>query len=164
MPSYFAFGSNMSRRRLEERVGVVNLVGRASLPGYEHRFDKFGFDGTAKGNIAAQRGETVHGVLYRLTTRQLSVLTGYEGGYRGLDVEVSLLGGGVFVAHTFVALKPGCDVEPSEEYLVHYARGMAEHGLPRTYANRITAGLSRDLVQVFERAWEGVIAHGIESW
>ncbi len=41
----------MCRARLIERVGAVDVVGPAQAPGWRHRFNKLGHDGTGKGNI-----------------------------------------------------------------------------------------------------------------
>jgi len=134
--SYFAFGSNMSRARLVGRIGAVKVLGAARLPDHRHRFSKRGSDGTGKGNIEPHPGGVVHGVLYGLHAAQLDRLAEFEGGYRRRDVMVVASQGAVLAA-TFVALPPGTAPPPSEAYLDHYRRGIAEHGLPAAYLDEL---------------------------
>jgi len=129
---YFAYGSNMHRARLEQRVGTVVVVGAGALAHYRHEFAKLGVDGTAKGTIVAARDEVVHGVLYRLDASQLDQLVELEGGYRRIEVAV-----GGHRAATFEALRLVTGLRPTDEYLEHYFAGMAEHGLPADYVQRI---------------------------
>jgi hypothetical protein len=148
---YFAFGSNMSRRRLEDRVGDVVVWGRGTVHGYRHRFDKLGFDGTAKGNIEPSSGHEVVGVLYRLTRSQVDTLEAFEGGYARTRI-VAIDGRGRRIdAVTFVAVAPGCDVSPSPVYLDHYARGLLEHGLPLAYLDQLADDLGPDEAALLRR-------------
>jgi hypothetical protein len=130
--AYFAFGSNMSRARLVARIGEVEVLGHARLPDHVHRFSKRGADGTGKGNVEPAPGHTAHGVLYRVDVDQLEALAEFEGGYRRVEIGV-LYGEAEVVALTFVAIAPGEAPAPSAEYLAHYRRGIAEHGLPSDY-------------------------------
>ena len=131
---YFAYGSNMSRARLQARVGVVRALGWASLDHYRHAFDKHGEDGTAKGNIVRAPGETVHGVLFELRFDQLEVLTVVEGGYSGVELSVLRRStGALCAARSFEALARVDGLAPSPEYLAHYRCGMEEHDLPSAY-------------------------------
>ena len=136
---YFAFGSNMSSRRLIERVGEVKVVGAAVLPDHRHRFSKRGSDGTGKGNVEPAVGFRVHGVLYRLSLRQLEVLSGYEGGYRRGQVSVQV-SATLEPAWTFIAHAPEGHIAPAPFYVEHYWTGIREHGIPESYMH----GLLRD--------------------
>lgn len=78
---YFAYGSNMSRARLEARLGRVADLGRAQCHERRHRFSKLGRDGTGKGNIEAVADARVWGVLYQLDGGQLDRLIEIESGY-----------------------------------------------------------------------------------
>ena len=73
MTLYFAYGSNMSRILMRRHCPAAREIGTATLDG--HRF-VITADGYA--SIAAASGETVHGVLWRLTPRDLAALNIYE--------------------------------------------------------------------------------------
>jgi gamma-glutamylcyclotransferase (GGCT)/AIG2-like uncharacterized protein YtfP len=79
MTLYFAYGSNMNRAAMRRRCPGARAVGPATLAGY--RFF-VGIDGW--GSVRPQPGETVHGVLWRLTTRDLAALHAYEQLHQGL--------------------------------------------------------------------------------
>lgn len=131
---YFAYGSNMSRARLEARVGWVRDFGRAQLHGYRHRFSKLGQDGTGKGNIEAEGGAWVWGVLYELSAEQFETLRGFEGGYRSIQLTArSPVDATPRRALSFVAERIVAELSPTPAYLEHYRVGMREHGVPADY-------------------------------
>ena len=130
---YFAFGSNMSRARLQARVGDVADLGHAMLRDHRHRFNKLGRDGTGKGNVEPCAGGIVHGVLYQLSITQLQHLETFEGGYFRTEVRVFPRVEPAVQAATFFALDPREDLRPSETYVEHYRRGILEHALPADY-------------------------------
>jgi gamma-glutamylcyclotransferase len=136
MPRYFAYGSNMSSARLEERVGDVEIEGAAVLRSHRHSFNKHGADGTAKGNIEPEHGSEVWGVVYVLTLTQFEQLDVVEGGYRRVEVSVECEGE-VLEAITYTALAPASGLHPTTEYLDHYERGVREHDLPGEYWDTI---------------------------
>jgi hypothetical protein len=74
MTLHFAYGSNMDRAGMARRCPGATYLGRALLD--DHRFLI-----TTDGYASVQRapGEEVHGVLWRLTPRDLSALNAYEG-------------------------------------------------------------------------------------
>lgn len=79
MTFYFAYGSNMHRLAMKRRCPCVRAVGPAVLNGY--RFF-VGLDGW--GSVAPSAGDTVHGVLWRLTPRDIAALHAYELLHQGL--------------------------------------------------------------------------------
>ncbi len=125
---YFAYGSNMSRSRIEARLGAVVDLGRARCPARLHRFSKLGRDGTGKGNIEVDGGALVWGVVYELDAAQFERLVEFEFGYR--VVELGLERGS---ALSFEALRPAPGLAPSREYLEHYVAGVREHRIPEDY-------------------------------
>jgi cation transport regulator ChaC len=130
---YFAYGSNMSRLRLQERTGAVIHHGRALLQGYTHHFTHRGRDGSGKGNIEPAPGRAVHGVLYELSDDQVLRLESYEGGYEVRQVELALIRPGWRVsAYTYVSeITQG--LRPLPSYVEHYYSGMAENDFPSAY-------------------------------
>lgn len=137
MRPYFAYGSNMSQSRLQERVGQVRVLGRARLCAHRHRFSKLGRDGTGKGNIEACAGASVWGVLYELDHAQLAQLDDYELGYRGLELELELDDRRSVLACSYAALKIVPTLTPTRAYLRHYLTGMREHAIPPDYRDEI---------------------------
>lgn len=128
---YFAYGSNMSRSRMEERLGPVIDLGRARYPESVHRFSKLGCDGTGKGNIEHAPDRLVWGVVYEIDAIQLDRLVEVEFGYRLVSVELEL--DIVGPALTFEALRPELGLAPTREYLEHYVAGIREHRIPDDY-------------------------------
>lgn len=135
---YFAYGSNMLRARLEERVGPAHSLGPWRLADYRHAFTKLGRDGSGKGNIEPAPGSVVYGVLYRLDSAQLAALAGFEGGYRQMSVTVQhLTDNRSQQARTFIAERPVAPQAPTARYVAYYADGMLEHDLPPEYRRAV---------------------------
>ena len=135
---YFAYGSNMSRSRLEERVGGVRDFGWSTLQGYRHAFNKRGADGTAKGNIMVADEDSVHGVLYQLTNEQLRTLAHYERGYAAKRVVVYAHDHAtIYECATYRAIEITTGLLPHQDYLAHYEQGLREHSLPQDYCTRL---------------------------
>jgi cation transport regulator ChaC len=76
---YFAYGSNMHRPAMRRRCPGAHAIGQAILEG--HRFF-VGIDGW--GSVAPSAGDIVHGVLWRLTPRDIAALHTYELLHQGL--------------------------------------------------------------------------------
>jgi len=70
---YFAYGSNMNRAAMAARCRGARAVGPARLYGHEFFI---GVDGW--GSVRRAPGKSVHGVLWRLTPRDLAALHAYE--------------------------------------------------------------------------------------
>ncbi len=79
MTLYFAYGSNMHRAAMLARCPSARALGAAQLDG--HKFF-IGIDGW--GSVKPSPGERVHGVLWRLTPRDLAALHSYELLHKGL--------------------------------------------------------------------------------
>lgn len=140
---YFAYGSNMSPRRLRQRVGGVEVLGRASLQGYRLRFHKRSIrDGSAKCDVVACPGEWVHGVLYRLPEEALAVLDAFEGNHRGYEraaLGVRRESGESVEAQVYLATLIDDRLHPYDWYKRHVLAGAREAGLPAGYVARIEA-------------------------
>lgn len=133
---HFAYGSNMSTKRLEDRVGRVVQRGAASLDGFEIRFDKKSDDDTGKTNIAPAEGKVVWGVLFELTPDQLEALAKKEKGYRKQDVPLTA-SGQPKTATAFVAKKQTLGLRPTRKYLDYLIAGAIEHTLPGDYVEML---------------------------
>ena len=137
MTLYFAYGSNMDRVAMKRRCPGAVAVGTAVLDGY--RFF-IGLDGW--GSVAPARGERVHGVVWRVTPRDLTVLNAYE-----------LLDKGLYKART-LPVRVGARRLPAMTYI-----------LRRQIAGRPKPGYV-EMVAVAARAWKlpDDYVHSIERW
>jgi len=79
MTLYFAYGSNMQRAAMARRCPAARVIGPAMLD--NHKFF-IGIEGW--GSVKPARGERVHGVLWRLTPRDIAALHAYELLHQGL--------------------------------------------------------------------------------
>ena len=79
MTLYFAYGSNMQRAAMQTRCPGARAIGPAKLD--SHRFF-IGVDGW--GSVRLSPGDTVHGILWRLTPRDLAALNLFENLDSGL--------------------------------------------------------------------------------
>jgi cation transport regulator ChaC len=73
MTLHFAYGSNMSRPLMRARCPGASALGTASLAGWRFVINPDGF-----ASIALHPGGRVHGVLWRLSPRDLAALNAYE--------------------------------------------------------------------------------------
>jgi hypothetical protein len=135
---YFAYGSNMSTARTEERVGKVRARGTARLPGHKIAFDKAGADGTGKTNLVPNKTTDVLGVLFGMSAAQYRNLVGYEVVYADQSLSVRM-GGKDVLARTFVAKKRTPRLRPRREYLDLLIAGANEHRLPDEYTKALEA-------------------------
>ena len=79
MTLYFAYGSNMNRAAMARRCPGARAIGPATLERYKFFV---GIDGW--GSVKPSAGERVHGVLWRLTPRDVAALHAYELLHKGL--------------------------------------------------------------------------------
>jgi gamma-glutamyl AIG2-like cyclotransferase len=131
---YFAYGSNLVIERMRERGAPFRAARPAVLRGYRLVFDKRGFDGSARANVAPAPAGLVHGVVYELEDGGLDALAGFECGYDLVPVEVELQdaeGAARVPARVFVA-RPDrrTSAPPTRSYVALILQGVEQHGLP----------------------------------
>jgi gamma-glutamylcyclotransferase len=141
---YFAYGSNMSVKRVAERVPSVAKIGRATLEGHSLAFHKKSIDGSAKCDAVATAGEQdrVHGVLYSLDEAELALLDKAEGcghGYIRKSIVLQLETGGRATAECYFATRVEKGLNPFGWYLEHVLYGAREAGLPQDYLDRLAS-------------------------
>lgn len=73
MTRYFAYGSNMDRAAMQRRCPDARPIGPAVLEGYQF---VIGLEGW--GSVRPRPGDRVHGVLWRLSPRDIAALHAYE--------------------------------------------------------------------------------------
>ncbi len=130
---YFAYGSNMSSRRLRERVPEARPIAPAHLLGRSLALNKLGRDGSAKANLVEAPDARVWGVLYELELLDWERLDPYEGGYERVRVEVVRAGGVLVEAGAYVSSRLTPDPVAFDWYRELLLEGAREHGLPVDY-------------------------------
>jgi len=137
---YFAYGSNMSFRRLNSRITNISKVGVATLTHHELRFHKISEkDGSGKCDIfeTSNPEHRVMGVIYKIDPLEKSTLDRYEGiGYETKQVDVEINGGRVN-AFAYYATHINQDLKPLHWYKEHVLRGARENNLPYQYIKKI---------------------------
>lgn len=139
---YFAYGSNMSTRRLRARIPTARFLSIAALPGHQMRFHKVGRDGSAKCDAFAT-GDDNHrlaGILFRIPADERPALDRCEGcgnGYERKRVVLELPEGSTVEAFTYYATRIDPALRPFTWYREHVLRGAREHGLAPSHLRRI---------------------------
>lgn len=139
---YFAYGSNMSSRRLLARVPSARSLGVAHLHGYEMSFRKRSHDGSAKCTVVPKHGASTLGVLYQIPDDQRYTLDRIEGqgfGYDAQDVRITTQSGSQVTAFTYLGTDTENELEPYTWYVEHVVRGAREHGIAQQYIDKIEA-------------------------
>ncbi len=139
---YFAYGSNMSVRRITKRVPSAAVIDTARLHGHRLGFRKVGNDGSAKCDVehTQQQGHVVIGVLFRLLSSDKKILDRIEGlgqGYEQKHVTVLTNTGNSVKAHTYYATTINDSLSPYHWYKEHVLAGAREHRLPADYIRMI---------------------------
>ena len=133
---YFTYGSNMSTKRLRERVPAAQPVGIAILQDYEFKCSKKSKDGSSKGNISPQKDALTWGVVFKIPDSTLPILDEAEGGYRRITVRVSM-GGQNIECETYISEKISTEL-PYDWYMKYIVDGSREHGLPNDYVRALS--------------------------
>jgi gamma-glutamylcyclotransferase len=138
---YFAYGSNLQRARLRERIGGWTKEQTAILKGYKLKFAK-GYIGHESGraNIEPNLASEVKGAIYLITEDQFRKLDGREGArigvYRRAPVSVESEGKQVS-ATTYEMKEEICALKPSTDYLNLVLDGLREHGYDENVINEV---------------------------
>ncbi len=132
-PLYFAYGSNLDVRDLEQRspalVSLLEPVGPAYLPDRALAFTR---KSAARNggvlDVVPHRGAIVHGMLFRVLGNGWDLLDRKEGArgdspaYRRIST-VALVGHAEVPVQTYVVAAPGGHVAPGPDYLEVVRRG-----------------------------------------
>jgi hypothetical protein len=139
---YFAYGSNMSIRRISARVPSACVIDTAVLHGHRLGFRKAGRDGSAKCDVEQTRhsGHCVIGVLFKLQLSDKQILDRFEGlgkGYEQKHVTVQTKMVSNVKALTYYATDIDVSLSPYHWYKEHVLAGAREHRLPDDYIQMI---------------------------
>ena len=145
---YFAYGSNMSKRRLrdEKRAPSAKVVGTGILKDYCLTFRKLSKDGSGKCTIEYCKSGKVYGVLFKINEDQKCCLDDAEGlckGYTDITVNIEIIGTKylenyecgktVCCVKTYKATNPCQNLKPYTWYKQHVLVGAIEQRLPPCY-------------------------------
>jgi hypothetical protein len=140
MPHVFVYGPDSLQARIYDRLGPSEVLGGATAAGWALKFNKPSFksdDGLA--NLAKEPSDSVFGVLYELTRKQIEMLDGYYGGYQREDLQVTPLSGGSPVnASAWVARRTKSSLRPSKESLALTKKGAEENGAPQAFLDMLS--------------------------
>lgn len=144
----FAYGSNMSSRRLRERTPSARPIGVGRLAGHRLAWHMRGSDGSAKCDIleTGRLEDIVWGVLYEIAWSEKALLDQAEGLGRAYDykmVRVQHVQGHHLEAGAYVAIETDPSLLPYDWYLGFVLAGADEHGLPSDYAAALRALATR---------------------
>lgn len=141
--NYFAYGSNMSTRRLRARTPSARVIGVASLAGRRLAFHKVSTkDGSGKCDVIEAGSGSVTGVLFEIEQGEKADLDRIEGlnhGYREESVTVELASGAIERATTYVATNTNPELKPFTWYKQHVIEGAREANLPASYIEALEA-------------------------
>jgi hypothetical protein len=131
---HFAYGSNMSRALMRARCRDAQALGVATLAGWGFVVNPDGV-----GSLAPRRGGMVHGVLWRLTPRDLAAVNAYEGIGSGLYRRLRLTvrcGARRHSALVYLAVRKGEGV-PRPGYIDLVVGAARDWGLPAPYMHSL---------------------------
>ncbi len=142
---YYAYGSNMSARRLLRRVPSAKFIAVAILREHVLAFHKVGYkDGSGKCDIF-KTGDSEHyvmGAILDIDEREkpdLDRIEGLHSGYEEKSVTLTSVEGVEFNAITYYATRINPALRPFHWYKEHVLRGAMEIELPVHYIDRIRA-------------------------
>ncbi|VUD40452.1 hypothetical protein TDB9533_00239 [Thalassocella blandensis] len=141
---YFAYGSNMSIRRLKYRTPGVELLGVFTLKQYDLRFHQHGSDGSGKCDafFTGSDDDVVWGMVYEINREEKAYLDTIEGvgsAYEILDVQVENEAGEQLDVFMYVASAINPAIKPYSWYKIHVLTGALEGTFPQPYLEKINA-------------------------
>jgi hypothetical protein len=130
MTLHFAYGSNMSRAQIGARCPGARPLGTATLKHW-----RFVIGPEGHGSIVPTRGGVVHGVLWRVDTRDIAAINSYEGLDSGLYLRRIMPvrhGASVFPALVYILRRHGRG-RPRPAYISLVVEAARDWGLPGRY-------------------------------
>jgi gamma-glutamylcyclotransferase (GGCT)/AIG2-like uncharacterized protein YtfP len=131
---HFAYGSNMSVPLMRRRCPGARLEGRAILPGYRVIIMQCGY-----ASVVPAAGGRVHGLLWRLTPRDVAAINAYEnldgGLYRAVTMAV-VAARARRAARVYVG-RDRARGRPRPGYLHTVTRAARAAGFPLHYVRRL---------------------------
>jgi hypothetical protein len=130
MTLHFAYGSNMSRAQIGARCPGAHPLGTATLKHW-----RFVIGPEGHGSIVPTPGGVVHGVLWRVDTRDIAAINSYEGLDSGLYLRRIMPvrhGANLFPALVYILRRHGRG-RPRPAYISLVVEAARDWGLPERY-------------------------------
>jgi hypothetical protein len=130
MTLHFAYGSNMSRAQIGARCPGARPLGTATLKHW-----RFVIGPEGHGSIVPTPGGVVHGVLWRVDTRDIAAINSYEGLDSGLYLRRIMPvrhGANLFPALVYILRRHGRG-RPRPAYISLVVEAARDWGLPERY-------------------------------
>jgi gamma-glutamylcyclotransferase len=130
---YFAYGSNLNKKLMKERLPESKPTLTAVLPHYRLAF--LGWSRQWKGGtvtIRTSHGDKVTGGVYEIPEKDLPRLDGFEGYPREsnrINVTVFTEDGEALKAVTYIRVSQAEETKPSMEYLTTIKQGYRDWGI-----------------------------------
>ncbi len=124
---YFAYGSNLNKKRMQGLCPDSQPKFTAVLPNYKLVF--IGWEREWRGGVASIkpfRGERVRGAIYEVTEACLKRLDKFETGYKRLNVTVFDEDSEPIPAITYIKSGQLEEAKPSKEYLAVIQQGLRD--------------------------------------
>lgn len=133
---YFAYGSNLSSKRLNERINAKKII-NIKLTKYKLAFHKISKDLSGKCDIEYTGNEKdfVLGVLYKINKSEEYILDRIEGkgfGYDSQEIEVKF-NDKTIKAKTYIATNINKSLKPFDWYMNHIIIGAKENNFEQVY-------------------------------
>jgi gamma-glutamylcyclotransferase (GGCT)/AIG2-like uncharacterized protein YtfP len=147
---YFAYGSNLCTRQMQQRCPGARVLGRATLRDHAMVFPRYStLRGGGVAGVVPTPGAVVEGVLYALSGDALLAMDGFEGthdGHYSRSVQVVHdTAGNALEAWVYLATPmPAAPHAPTRHYRDTILRGAEEHQLPADYCGMLRAITTRD--------------------
>lgn len=131
---YFAYGANMSAVAMRHRCPDAQAVGQSVLEDFRFFVGREGW-----GSVRPSRGDDVHGVLWRLSPRDLAVLHAFELLHQGLyDIRrLPVLYEGKRVPALIYLLRRRASGRPRPGYIESIAAAARGWHLPEAYIRSV---------------------------
>lgn len=127
---YFAYATNLSKKRMQEHCPEAKPRFSAVLPNYKLVFTGWSRDWHGgKASLKPFRGEKVRGAIYEITEAGLKLLEKYEVGYARQNVTVFDEDNQPHQAVTFIKTGQLQDSLPSAEYAAVIKQGYRDWGI-----------------------------------
>ncbi len=133
MKLYFAYGSNLWRKQMEDRCPEHRLISNGILKGYRWIITTRGY-----ANVVRSTSDEVHGMVYEITEsdeRSLDRFEGVQGGdYRKEMLKIAIGGES---KECLVYVDPVEEEgKPKREYVDRINKGISDSKIPAEYVDR----------------------------
>ena len=134
---YFAYGSNLEKGRLLQRIKKFHAASRAILNDYRFLYNKKSIDGTSKANITLSEGSEIQGICYEIDDDDLGILDQCEKGYNRIKENIVILPNIDATAITYISNSIIDAVSPSKEYRDIILKGARDWKLDDKYVQSV---------------------------